>query len=448
MGTVSRRRTSLAVSMRSLYQTFVHSQIVGGVILIICAALALVVANVPSLSHYGNIWDEVLSVSVADFSIEMTLGAWVNDGLMAVFFFVVGLEIKRELLVGELSSIRHASLPIFAALGGMIVPAIIYMFFNNGTEGANGWGIPMATDIAFALGILSLLGDRVPVSLKVFLTALAIVDDLGAIVVLAVFYPSHALHPELLFYAILLVCLLYFAGRAGMRSVLVYVVGGIVLWYLVYRSGIHATISGVFLAMTVPSKTKINEVRFFVRMKSLLLQFKNAGHSEVSVLSNYRQQDLLHSMTATVNRINPMMHKFEFAMHPWVTFFIMPLFALANAGVVFDSQVFSLPLNTVASGVSAGLFIGKPVGIFLMCLAVVKTGLAVLPEGVTWGQIFSAGVLAGIGFTMSIFIDGLAFSDPGLVNVGKAAILITSFFSALAGMLALYLTSRRKGRTI
>ncbi len=373
----------------------------------------------------------------------MKIEHWINDGLMAIFFFVVGLEIKREMLVGELSSFRQAALPIFAAIGGMLVPAAIYMMFNNGTPSANGWGIPMATDIAFAIGILSLLGKRVPLGLKVFLTALAIVDDLGAIIVLAIFYPSHALHFDMLLYAAVVVALLYGFNRLKIKNVLFYILPGIVLWWLVLQSGIHATIAGVVLALTIPSKTVINELRFSVRMKDLLRKFKESGNSEIEVLANPAQQHIIHQMDNHIEEINPLMHKFESALHPWVTFMIMPIFALANSGVELSGGLFQDSVPPAALGICFGLLLGKPVGIFLFSLVSVKIKLAELPAGVNWKQIFALGVIAGIGFTMSIFIDSLAFDDQQLVNIGKAAILGTSSLAAIFGLAAVAVTCKK-----
>lgn len=422
-------------TLRSAFVSFTHNQIVGGVLLLVCAVIALMVANIPSLQHLADVWNLEFGIGFADFRIAMPLGLWVNDGLMAVFFFVVGLEIKREIMVGELSSFKHATLPIFAALGGMIFPALIYAAFNAGTESSNGWGIPMATDIAFAIGILSLLGNRVPTGLKVFLTALAIVDDLGAIIVLAIFYPSHALHLDYLGFAAIVVLFLVLMNRLKVGNVLVYVIPGVVLWYFIYMSGIHATIAGVILAMTIPSRTRINEVRYYVRMKKLVSEFKAAGNSEVSVLANPKQQEIISSINRYSTMIDPLMHRFENGLHPVVTFVIMPLFALANAGVVFDAEVFSAPLPPVVLGIFFGLFVGKPLGIFLLSYIVVKLRIAELPQGTGWLQVIALGVVAGIGFTMSIFIDGLAFADQRLIDMGKATILITSAAAAVVGLL-------------
>lgn len=444
-------RTSrrFALDVRRAFEHFFHNQSTAGIILMVCAVVAMLFANVPALHHISEIWHTQVGVFFGSFGLEMSLLHWVNDGLMAIFFFVVGLEIKREMMVGELRSFRRAALPIFAAVGGMIVPALIYAYFNMGTEMASGWGIPMATDIAFALGALSLLGNRVPLGLKVFLTALAIVDDLGAIIVLAIFYPSHALHLDFLLYAAIVVALLVAFNRSRLRHPLYYLLPGLVLWYFVYRSGIHATIAGVILAMTIPAKTTINEIRFNVRMRYFLQRFRATCTGEVNVLADPEQQLLLHRMERKIRGISPLMHRFESALHPWVNFFIMPVFALANAGVLMDGSVIaSGNFPSLVPGIFFGLLIGKPVGIFLLSLIAVKLRFADLPAGTSWRQVFAIGMIGGIGFTMSIFVDNLAFTNPVFVDLGKATILITSVVSAVLGLIVVWLTSRKKMQTI
>ncbi len=444
MGKLQKGRVSMTLEARNFFNRFLHNESIGGILLLICAVISLVCANVPELNFLHDIWKQDAGISIGSFSLNMKIEHWINDGLMAIFFFVVGLEIKREMLVGELSSFKHAALPIFAAVGGMIVPATIYAVFNGGTPSANGWGIPMATDIAFAIGILSLLGNRVPVGLKVFLTALAIVDDLGAIIVLAIFYPTHALHFDMLLYAALVAGFLYLLNRNKVRGTLFYIIPGVVLWWLILQSGIHATIAGVILALTIPSKTLINEVRFSVRMKYLLQKFKDVSNSEIEVLANPHQQHIIHQMDNHIEEINPLMHKFESALHPWVTFAIMPIFALANSGVELSGGLMQDSIPPVAIGIFLGLFLGKPIGIFLFSLISVKLKFAELPSGTNWKQVFALGMIAGIGFTMSIFIDSLAFDDQNLVNIGKAAILGTSSIAAILGLLAVSLTCRKK----
>lgn len=390
---------------RVLLEKILHNSMTGGVLLLVCAVLAVMAANIPALEWLHRFWEISFGFSFGDFSFSMPVRNWVDDVLMAVFFFSVGLEIKRELLVGELSTMKKAMLPMFAALGGMIFPALIFTYFNAGTPSASGWGIPMATDIAFAIGVLSLLGDRCPAGLKVLLVALAVVDDIGAIIVLAVFYPSHDIHFIYLLYAALTVLALVGVNRAGIRSNFVYLLLGLVLFVFVFRSGVHATIAGVILAMTIPAKTATGDIRAFTGPDSPL-------------------------------------GKLESALHPWVNFLIMPIFALANAGVVIDSSsIAGGSMPAVIPGVFFGLLLGKPLGIFTFSWLAVKLRVAGMPDGAKWRQIFSLGMLGGIGFTMSIFIDNLAFTDPHLVNAGKFAILVTSFLAACLGLAALYMTT-------
>ena len=436
-------KSKVIPGLKGAYHTFVHSKTTGGILLLICAAVAVMSANIPSMRGLYELWHMEVGLSFGEFSFKMPLEMWINDVLMTIFFFSVGLEIKRELLVGELSSPKKALLPIFAALGGMLVPAAIYAFINGGTPSANGWGIPMATDIAFAIGVLSLLGNRCPLSLKVFLTALAIVDDIGAIIVLAVFYPSHALHLNYLIFAAVIILILLIINHSGVKSAAAYLIPGFFLFLCVFQSGIHATIAGVILAMTIPATTSINEVRFYVGTKSLLEKFKDAGNSEVQVLANSEQLDYIYRISQSVKTMSPLLHRLESKLHPWVNFFIMPVFALANAGVEINGEVISSGVvPPVMQGVFFGLLLGKPIGITLFSYIAVKLKLAQAPKGALWRQVFALGIVGGIGFTMSIFIDNLAFQDKMLIDEGKLAILVTSVCAAIIGLLALFLTTR------
>jgi len=431
------------------FNSFLHNETTGGILLLICAVIAVLMASIPGGQWFDRIWDTDACLSIGDFSIDMTLRGWINDALMAIFFFYVGLEIKREMLVGQLSSIRRSILPIMAALGGMLAPALIYTLFNHGSpDMAHGWGIPMATDIAFAVGILSILGNRVPAGIKVFLTALAIADDLGAIIVLAIFYPTHALHLNYLLYVALILALLLIFSRMHFRNKLLYLIPGLFLWYFTYMSGIHATISGVLLAMVIPSRGNINEIKFHTKISYLLKKFKMAGNGEVHVLASPEQQHIIHSMEQEISKVDPLMHIFESRLHPIVTFLIMPLFALANAGVAFNLGAFSGSIPTVALGIFFGLLVGKPVGIFLFSLISIKCGMAQKPTGVSWAQLAAAGVLGGIGFTMSIFVNGLSFSDPAITDIGKISILITSTTAAILGLAAVAATCKGKAKQL
>ena len=430
---------------KSIFQSFLQSGSAGGVILFFCSVIAILAANVPSLSHIRDFWDISAGFSIGSFSMEMSLEKWVNEGLMAVFFFMVGLEIKREMMVGELSSPKKAMLPIFAALGGMLVPALIYTAFNYGLPSANGWGIPMATDIAFAIAVLAILGKRCPLGLKVFLTALAIVDDLGSIVVLALFYPSHTLEMTYLLYALLTMMMLLSFNLLRWNRPLLFVLGGVMLWYLVLKSGVHSTIAGVMLAVTIPSKTKINEIGFYTAAERLVSRFKSASRGGADVFTNSEQVTVLHSLNNKVDDANPLMSRFEVTLHPWVYFLIMPVFALVNAGVEFGDGVWRSEFSSqIAGGIFFGLVVGKPVGIFFFSWLACRIGVAKLPSSVKWAELLSIGMVGGIGFTMSLFIDNLAFADNAMVEAGKAAIIVTSVVAALLGYLAVILSNRKR----
>ena len=337
--------------LKNVFLSFFKNQSSGGIVLMICAIAALIIANAPSLSHLHNYLNLYFGFKLGNAEFKMSILHWINDGLMAIFFFVVGLEIKREILVGELSSVKQAALPIFAAIGGMVVPALIYFSFNSGEVSANGWGIPMATDIAFALGILSLLSKRVPLSLKIFLTALAIVDDLGAIIILAIFYPTSAINFSLLFTAAGVLAIMTLFNYLKVRKPALYVIPGIIVWMLFLQSGIHATIAGVLVAMTIPGKTTINEVRFLIGMKHFLNKFKTESSNRIEVLANPAQQEAIHNMHHKLKQVHPLMIKFEHGLHPWVTFLIMPIFALANAGVKIDLALFTPPFAPIVPGI-------------------------------------------------------------------------------------------------
>lgn len=433
------------------FNSFLHNETAAGVLLLICAAFAVTMASIPGCEGFDAFWDKKAGFTFGDLSLSMSLRLWINDALMAVFFFVVGLEIKREMLVGQLSSIKRSVLPIMAALGGMLVPALIYTVFNYGDpETSHGWGIPMATDIAFAVGVLSILGKRVPVGIKVFLTALAIVDDLGAIIVLAIFYPTHEIHFNYLLYVAVLLAVMMIFNRARLMNKILYIVPGIAIWYFMYKSGVHATIAGVLVAMTIPAKGKINELRFQSKIGYLLEKFKGTSNREIQVLTSPEQQHIIHCMHKEIYSVDPLIHRFESRLHPIVSFVIMPLFALANAGVALDFGALagSGGIPTVTLGIFFGLLIGKPVGIFLFSFLSIKTGLAAKPVGVNWLQLAAAGVLGGIGFTMSLFVDNLAFSDPAIIDIGKISILLTSTVAAVLGLIAVASTCKGVAPTL
>ena len=370
-----------------IFQNFFKSQKNGGIILLICVVISLLIANSPIATNFSNL----LSQNIGFKPINYTISAWINDGLMAIFFLLVGLEIKRELIDGELSNIKKASLPILAALGGMIVPALIYLYFNYGKETSAGWGITMATDIAFALAIIAMLGKNVPTSLKIFLAALAIADDLGAILVIAIFYTAQ-IHWDYLLMAggvfVLLLLLNYFS----IKSLWFYLIPGLLLWYFVHHSGIHATIAGVLLAFTIPTNNTTKESPL---------------------------EKLEHFLSVPVN------------------YLIMPIFALANTNITFQKGMINGLVSPLGFGIILGLFVGKTIGVTLFSWFAVKIKLAKLPSGANWKHIIGVGMLAGIGFTMSIFISLLSFSNADYVAEAKFAILCASIIAGLAGFIYL-----------
>ena len=414
------------------FQAFAGRASSSGILLIAAAIVALVWANSPWGESYTGLWATKLSIGLGSFSIEEDLTHWINDGLMAVFFLVVGLEIKREILVGELSSPRRAALPIAAAIGGAVLPALIYVVITFGTEGVSGWGIPMATDIAFALGVLALLGKRAPLGLKVFLTALAIVDDIVAVMVIALFYTSNVSWGALAVGAAFLIALVA-ANLAGVGKPLPYALLGIGLWLCFLQSGVHATIAGVLMAMTVPASSFIDTGEFLNRSRVLLDRFEQAGERGDAVLCNEERQGTLHALNSANEDVEPPLQELEHTLHPWVVFVIMPLFALANAGVVLGEDFASTLLNPVSLGIVAGLLLGKQFGIILFAWLAVKSGISELPGGVTWLHIYGAAWLAGIGFTMSLFISDLAFADSPLLDIAKLGILTASLIAGVAG---------------
>jgi NhaA family Na+:H+ antiporter len=364
-----------------------------------------------------------------------SIAHWINDLLMAIFFLVVGLEIKREILVGELASPKRAALPIFGALGGMIGPALIFVAFNFGNkETIAGWGIPMATDIAFAVGILAMLGSRIPNSLKVFLTSLAIVDDLGALIVIAVFY-TDSLALNYLGYAGMVVAVLAFMNLMRVRWITLYLVAGLPLWYFVYMSGVHATIAGVLLALTIPASARVNAVNFVYSSRKALEVFENAHDDpEFDVKQSSVRRASVYALMQNARLVLPPLHRIEHVLHPWAAFVIIPIFALANAGIPIHGGVMENLSDPAAIGIILGLFVGKPLGIILLCWMACQMKIASLPRGVSWRHIFGAGLLGGIGFTMAIFIANLAYADSQLhLEHAKLAILVASALSAIVG---------------
>jgi NhaA family Na+:H+ antiporter len=424
-----------AERLLSPFQEFLHQETSGGIVLLICTLIALVWANVPSIAPgYFGLWQKPIVAGIGDFVLVKPASHWINDGLMAIFFFVVGLEIKRELLSGELSSPRQAALPAAAALGGMVVPAIVYSLFNAGGPAQAGWGVPMATDIAFALGVLALLGKSVPLSLKIFLTALAIVDDLGAVLVIALFFTAEIVWPALIAAAVI-VAVLIAVNRLGVRNPLVYVLLGICLWLAILKSGIHATIAGVILAMMIPATPRLTRKEFMARGGKLITEF---AQEEVEPSgTTEKQRATLQALETHVRSMESPLQRFEHVLHPWVSFLIMPVFALANAGISLGSEFAAAWSHPVTLGVAGGLILGKQIGITSFTWLAVKTGMASLPAGISWRHIYGIGWLGGIGFTMSLFIADLAFANDPVLQVAKVGILSASMISGIAGWIAL-----------
>ena len=421
---------------RSRLEWFIHSEVTGSILLLACTVVALAWANSTWADTYFHLLHTPVGVSWGTSSFSLSLHHWINDGLMAVFFFVVGLEIKRELVVGELSSLAKAALPVAAAVGGMLVPALFYVAFNVGGAGVNGWGIPMATDIAFALGVLAMFGTRVPLGLKVFLTALAIADDLGAVAVIAIFYTATLNVPALLTAAVLIASL-FVAIRAGVSQ------GGILyllilgVWAAVFASGVHSTVAGILLAMVIPVRPQIDPRQFVDDAIARLSRLLEAGVSVRSVLDDRGHLSTLERIHARASDAMPAGLILEHALHPVQVWLILPLFALANAGVAIGGDIMTVLGHPVSLGIVAGLVVGKPLGIVAMSWLAVKSGLGALPEGVAWPHLFGTAALAGIGFTMSLFISDLAFDDELVTATAKVGILAASIASALVGVAVL-----------
>src|SRR4029450_1977482 len=424
----------------TVFQRFFRTETVGGLILLLFGFAALALANSPLAQAYEHLWDIPLTIGIVDHSLSLTLHQWINDGLMAVFFLLVGLEIKRELLAGELSSPKQAALPIACAIGGMIVPAAFYWIFNMTSPGAGGWGIPMATDIAFALGALALIAPRAPIGAKVFLTALAIVDDMGAVLVIALFYSSGiawgALGGAAVIFLIMVGC-----NAMGVRQVWPYLLGGLVLWYFVHESGIHATVAGVLLAFIIPTRTRIRAAEFSREARALPDRFERKETGDFVVLTSNGQQGTLFALEHASEGVTAPSLRLEHALHNFSAFVVMPLFAFANAGVRIGEPI---EHAEIALGVVAGLIIGKPLGITAAALVTVKSGIAKLPDNVSWAALLGYACLAGIGFTMSLFIAMLAFDDVAPLGAAKTGILAGSLLAGVVATVILKTIGRRE----
>jgi NhaA family Na+:H+ antiporter len=420
------------------FQRFASLQVSGGIALLLGTMIALVWANSPWAGSYEALWKTPLALQCGPWHLERELHAWINEGLMTLFFFVVGLEIKRELLVGELSSPKQAALPAMAALGGMLVPAAIYLVLNWGRPTQSGWGIPVATDIAFSLGILALLGNRIPPALKVFLAAFAIIDDLGAILVIAIAYSSHIAWNALALTGLFSLALIG-VNILRVRSPIVYSLLGIGLWITLLHSGIHATLAGVATAFAIPARTLIKGREFLRRGRHYLGEFEKTEREDLQILENERRLNAIQALERACEQMETPLQRLSHGIHPWVTYGIMPLFALANAGIPIRVEAFSLFKEPMGIGIVCGLVLGKPLGIFMGSWLSVRLGLAQLPQRIEWEHLLGVGFLGGIGFTMSLFIVALAFPTGSQLAEAKLAIVIAS---SLSGWLGLWLLRR------
>jgi NhaA family Na+:H+ antiporter len=423
------------------FEEFVRLESSGGILLMACTIVALLWANSSWNDSYFSLWHTKLTVGFARAALSKEIHFWINDGMMALFFLLVGLEIKREILIGELASLRKAALPLVAALGGMLIPAAFYFLFNREGAGAAGWGVPMATDIAFALGVLALLGDRVPTSVKVFLAALAIADDIGAVLVIAFFYTAEISWISLAAAGGFFLALLAM-NRIGVRHSMVYVVLGIGLWLAFLQSGIHATVAGVLLALTIPAHRRIDGAAFLERSQTILEEFRSADQSEDPVEASATRSAALSLLAQDCHYAEAPMLRFEHALTPWIKHAIMPIFALANAGVVLGSGALEQLVSPIGLGVICGLALGKPLGIVSFAWLAVRSGMGTLPARVNWRQIVGAGMLGGIGFTMSLFIASLAFGGGSELETAKVGILAASVVAGLAGALVIWKSSQ------
>lgn len=415
------------------FEHFLHAQTTTGIILMFMTVLALILANTPLTETYAHFFHTKVDIAVGSWKLSHTIHHWINDGLMAIFFFIIGLEIKREILVGELSNIKVAILPILAAIGGMVLPALIYLSINSGSESASGWGIPMATDIAFAISALVLLGNRVSPALVTFLVALAIVDDLGAVTVIALFYTDEIHILPLALVGLSFLVLVTF-NRFGIHAVLPYFLVGLVMWLFMLESGVHATIAGVIAAMAIPSKPKLTPVDFTHHTRNQLDEFDNYPVATDHMMHE-KQKAILINLNDRIDSIDSPAARLEHGLHLPVSLIVIPLFALANAGISIEfSSIGDTIIQNASLGIIAGLILGKVIGIFGVAWLAIKLGIAKLPQQSSMSQVFGVSFLGGIGFTMSIFVADLAFlGNDTLIFQAKVGILAASLFAGFFG---------------
>ena len=426
---------------KSLNQ-FIYLETSSSIILFAATVSALILANSPIGDSFLSFWQNDVSVTLPGFELSKPLLKWINDGLMAIFFFLIGLELKREIITGELSQLKNASLPFFAAIGGMVIPALLFATLNKGNAGSHGWGIPMAADIAFTLGILKLLGNRVPSGLKIFLMAFAIIDDLGAVLVIAFFYSSNLIWINIII-GLVIVLVLFLISKFGYYSKYLFFIAGVIVWILFLKSGIHSTIAGVLLALTIPLKRKTNTLSFYKNGNDILNDFQKEckTQGEKTVLTK-KQLAALDELDELTEKTAPPLQYLEHRLHGWVSYLIMPVFALANAGVVFS---FSGDTNLALSmNIAISMIVGNFIGIFMFSWLSIKFKLAELPQNVSFKQLAGISILGGLGFTMSLFINGLAFTDSVLINSAKMGILLGSVIAGVLGFIIIRLTLKKE----
>ncbi len=427
------------------FRRFVAIEASSGIALLVATLAGFAWANSPLASSYHALFHTEISVGIAGWTFDRSIHFWINDGLMTIFFFLVGLEIKREILVGELSSFDKAMLPAVAALGGMVVPAGLYMLLNHGTPAASGWAIPMATDIAFVVGALALVGRGLPSFLPVFLVSLAIFDDLGAVVVIALCYGGHLQAHFLVLVGLVLVALVLI-NVLGFQWTLPYVILGILLWVFTYLSGVHPTIAGVLLALTIPARSGWNTSRFAEHASIALGRFVPEEDGPYTLHLSEQNQGVVEEIEELLERVEPPLQRIERTLHAYVSFGVMPLFALANCGIPIDGSVLWDSVSSFPSlGILLGLFVGKQVGVFGATWLFIRSGLGVMPEGTSWKHLYGGALLCGIGFTMSLFIADLSFTNQHLHEVAKITILLASSISGLAGVFMLWISQNGGG---
>ncbi len=432
------KRNEKNVNLVNSFLKFTKLESFGGLLLIVVTLFAIILANSSFQHIYHKFIHLKISIGFGPLKMENTLAHWVNDALMSLFFLLVGLEIKREFLIGELSSPQKALLPAIAAIGGMVFPALIFYFINKDTEFIRGWAIPMATDIAFALGILTLSGKKFPLSLKVFLTALATIDDIGGVIVIAIFYTDKIVLVSFLFMVIIFLIMIIL-NKEKVENPVVYMLLGTFLWFFTLRSGIHATVAGILAALTIPAKGSINLGRFFREINFILEKIKRKRLFNLDPLIIAKKTYYeIETIEEVCHKFQPPLLRIEHHLHPWITFFILPFFAFVNAGIELPHDFFSFLNSKLSLGIIAGLFLGKQLGIFLASYISVKLGLCKLPKGINWRMIYGVSILGGIGFTMSMFINSLAFKENiEYINIAKEGILIGTILSSLLGVLVL-----------